>query len=38
MTQRNFTKQKKAGIVDSLWLPRKRNSGGGMDWEFEISR
>ena len=21
-----------------LWLPKGRGSGGGMDWEFEISR
>ena len=21
-----------------LWLPRRKGDGGGMDWEFEISR
>ena len=38
MTQINlFMKHKQTQRTD-LWLPRGNEVGGGMDWEFRISR
>ena len=38
MTQTNLCMKQKQTQRRDLWLPRGNEVGGGMDWEFQISR
>ena len=40
MTQKNFYKTETDLQTQrtGLWLPRGKQGGGGMDWEFEVNK